>query len=62
MPGVVVRVGMHWPSKYPHPLCTLEIGNPLSFLYHLGGVHGLKMNEEQQSRLTSASLDWIPED
>ena len=55
-------VGMHWPSKGPHPMCTLEIGNPLSFLYHLGDVHGLKINEKQQSRLTSASLGWIPED
>ena len=53
-------VGMHWPSKCPHALCTLEIGNPLSFLYHLGDVHGLNTNEQQQSRLTSASLDWIP--
>ena len=53
---------MHWPSKCPHALCTLEIGNPLSFLYHLGDVHGLNMNDEQQIRLTSASLDWIPED
>lgn len=31
-----------WPLNCPHPLCTLELNDKISFLYHLSDVHSLR--------------------
>src|SRR5437763_333548 len=39
----------HWPSSYPHPLCSIQIDNVISFWYHLSDAHNLhRVNKKGQ--------------
>ena len=55
-----------WPLKCPHPLCSLQLNDEISFLYHLSDVHGLRMNPQvnkyQQQECNSEPLiNWTPD-
>jgi hypothetical protein len=32
----------HWPSPYPHPLCSVQMDDEASSLYHLSDAHSLR--------------------
>jgi len=47
-----------WPSTCPHPLCSLELSDELSFLYHLNDVHSLRMSAHMtKCRLPGRTLE-----
>lgn len=55
-----------WPLKCPHPLCSLQFDDDVSFLYHLDDVHSLQMSPQIRkswpNRRDSKSLIcWIPD-
>ena len=54
----------HWPLKCPHPLCSLQLQDETSFLYHLSDVHSLQMSPYmrkswQSERYSEPLVHWI---
>ena len=53
-----------WPLKCPHPLCSLQLQDETSFLYHLSDVHSLQMSPWmrkscQSERHSEPLVHWI---
>lgn len=36
----------HWPLRCPHPLCSLQLTDEISFLYHLSDVHSFRISSQ----------------
>ena len=55
-------VACRWPLKCPHPLCSLQFDDELSFLYYLGDVHSVYMSvstqESWRNRRDCDTLTW----
>lgn len=52
-----------WPLRCPHPLCSLDLQDETSFLYHLSDIHGLKTSSHtskcwQQQRSSTDFIKW----
>lgn len=56
----------HWPLKCPHPLCSQQLNDETSFLYHLSDVHSLRLSPrvkkyQQQERISEPLINWTPD-
>lgn len=55
-----------WPLQCPQPLCSLQVDDQSSFLYHLGDVHSLQMSPSTRARRQekgspAAFITWTPD-
>ena len=54
-----------WPLKCPHPLCSLQFDDHISFLYHLIDVHSLQMSPQMRKSWPNGCdsktlIRWVP--